>query len=505
MLKLFPIVFYLIMKIGLKFRCYPDSTIKQLIHQTAGNNRFIYNHFLNLKSSLFQSSNSSLSYNHCSTLLTSLKHSIFSLFNPSSPSSFIDFMTISGSDFNALEKSFFLKLGWATSSQFALRSLDDAFSRFFKKHSRYPQFKKKSFSDSITITPNNWKFIHIVTGNRLADLGSNSKTQDNINNNLIDNCGLNPDIHDYLLYLSGHDKPLKIKLDGRCFNPAKISKINISFNASGEYYITFLADEDLSSIKSSNLNKMNQSYLAQCDVETGCFSPISTAIDVGIKNTLNIRIKNNNQNNYKEKKLKGLERHNKLLRRAQQSLSRKQKKSKNYNKQRIKVANIHNKMVNIRNDFYHQESTNIVLQSDIIYIEDLNIRGMIKNKTHAKAISQQGWGQFSAMLKYKAKWYGKKIVEVDRYYPSSKLCNECKSYNAHVKRQDVWECANCGKSHQRDDNATENLLDYENYEKIKNRYQYKIKKTNKESKTQSESQAMGKDKINKVNINLINK
>jgi hypothetical protein len=90
---------------------------------------------------------------------------------------------------------------------------------------------------------------------------------------------------------------------------------------------------------------------------------------------------------------------------------------------------------------------------------------------------------------------------VDRYYPSSKLCNECKSYNAHVKRQDVWECANCGKSHQRDDNATENLLDYENYEKIKNRYQYKIKKTNKESKTQSESQAMGKDKINKVNIN----
>lgn len=494
------------MKIGLKFRCYPDSNLKQLIHQTAGNNRFIYNHFLQLKSSLFQSSKQSISYNSCSSLLTSLKHSTFSFVNPSSPSSSIDFMTISGSDFDALHKSFFLNLGWATSSQFALRSLDDAFSRFFKKISRYPQFKKKSFSDSITITPNNWKFIHIVTGNRLADLGSNSKTNTNIINTNIDNCGLSPDIHDYLLYLSGHDKPLKIKLDGRCFNPAKISKITLSFNASGHYYITFLADEELSSIKASNLNQINQFYLAQCDVETGEKHTVSTAIDVGIKNTLNIRIKNNASNEYKEKKLKGLERHNKLLRRAQQNLSRKQKKSKNYNKQRVKVASIHTKMVNIRNDFYHQESTRIVLESDIIYIEDLNIRGMIKNKTQSKAISQQGWGQFNAMLKYKAKWYGKKIVEVDRYYPSSKLCNDCKTYNAHVKRQDKWECVYCGKSHQRDENATENLIDYENYEKVNNRYQYKDKtkiKENHLNKDPSESQAKVKDNSKNKNSNQV--
>ena len=469
------------MKIGLKFRCYPDSTLQQFIHQTAGNNRFIYNYFLRLKSSLYKDSKASLSYNECSALLTSLKQSTYSLSNPHDKSSRIDFMAISGSDFNALTKSYFLKLGWSTSAQFSLRSLDNAFSRFFKQHSKYPQFKRKSYSDSITLTPNNWKFIHIVTRNRLADLGGAGKNEHHIKTTEIDNCGLKPDIHDYLLYFSGHDKPLKIQLDGRQFNPSTISKINLSYNAAGQYYITFLADEELSSLKASNLSKNNQLYLKHCDVETGEHHSVSTAIDVGIKNTLNIRVKSHHDNIYIEKKLKGLERHNKRLRRAQQSLSRKQKKSHNYNKQRVKVAKIHNQMVNVRNDFYHKESTRIILESDIVYIEDLNIKGMVKNKNHAKAISQQAWGVFYGMLKYKAEWYGKKIIEVDRYYPSSKLCHICKGYNSHLKRHDTWTCEHCGETHQRDKNATENLMNYEQYEKVNNRYQYK--------QTPSDSQA----------------
>ena len=276
------------MKIGIKLRCYPDSQLKQLIHQTAGNNRFIYNYFLNLKNNTYQESKTSLSYQDCSALLPFLKNSVFAFQNDSKEP--IDFMSISGNEFNLLQKNYFLKSGFSTSIQFALKSLDTAFNNFFKhKGFKYPQFKKKNSSDSITITPNNWKFVHIVTNHRLSDLGSNSKSQENLQNSIIDNCGKTPSIYDYLLYFSGCDKPLKIKLDGRDFNPATISKINLSYNASGQYFITFLADEDISNIKSRNILKNNENYLKVSDPNTGEYSPIHTAIDLGIKNTLNIR------------------------------------------------------------------------------------------------------------------------------------------------------------------------------------------------------------------------
>ncbi len=493
------------MKIGIKLRCYPDSQLKQLIHQTAGNNRFIYNYFLNLKNNTYQENKTSLSYQDCSALLPSLKNSVFAFVrdnhNP------IDFMTISGNEFNLLQKNYFLKLGFSTSMQFALKSLDTAFNNFFKhKAFKYPQFKKKSSSDSITITPNNWKFIHIVTNHRLPDLGSSSKTQKNIQNSTIDNCGKTPSIYDYLLYFSGCDKPLRIKLDGRDFNPSTISKINLSYNASGQYFITFLADEDISNIKSRNILKNNENYLKLSDPDTGEYSPIHTSIDLGIKNTLNIRsintntsISNNylNNDNYLEKKLKGLNRHNKKLRRYQQNLSRKKKGSHNYNKQRIKVAKLHQKMVNIRTDFYHQESTRIVLESDKIMVENLHIKGMVKNKRNAKNISQQGWGQFLSMLKYKSQWYGKTLIEADRFFPSSKICSHCKQYNTNVKREDKWVCQYCETKHQRDENATKNLLEYEDYTKVGKKY---IHKSYIEKNNSSKSQAELKNKDKKIKL-----
>ncbi len=482
------------MKIGIKLRCYPNTQLKQLIHQTAGNNRFIYNYFLNLKNIKYQENKTSLSYQDCSALLTSLKNSVFAFQKDNSKP--IDFMTISGNDFNLLKRNYFLKSGFSTSIQFALKSLDNAFNNFFKSKGKvgYPQFKKKNSADSITITPNNWKFVHIVTNNRLPDLGSNSKTKDNIQNSLIDNCGKTPSIYDYLLYFSGCEQPLKIQLDGRDFNPATISKINLSYNAAGQYFITFLADEDIHNIKIKNILKNNENYLKLSDPTTGEYFPIHTAIDLGIKNTLNIRsIQNNDNNNksinknetYLEKKLQGLNRHNKKLRRYQQSLSRKKKGSCNYNKQKIKVAKHHQKMVNIRTDFYHKESTRIVLESDKIMVENLNIKGMVKNKNMAKSISQQGWGQFITMLKYKSQWYGKTLIETDRFYPSSKICSACKQYNSNIKREDQWVCEYCQTKHQRDENATKNLLEYEKYTKIGRKYIYNHNKNNS-SKSQAE-------------------
>ncbi len=481
------------MKIGIKLRCYPDSQLKQLIHQTAGNNRFIYNYFLNLKNIKYQENKTSLSYRDCSALLPSLKNSVFAFIQDNSKP--IDFMTISGHDFNLLQKNYFLKSGFSTSIQFALKSLDTAFNNFFKNKGKvgYPQFKKKNSADSITITPNNWKFVHIVTNNRLPDLGSNSKTKDNIENSLIDNCGKTPSIYDYLLYFSGCEKPLKIQLDGRDFNPATISKINLSYNAAGQYFITFLADEDIHNLKVKNILKNNENYLKLSDPATGEYFPIHTAIDLGIKNTLNIRSIQNNDNNksinknetYLEKKLQGLNRHNKKLRRYQKSLSRKKKHSKNYNKQKIKVAKLHQKMVNIRTDFYHKESTRIVLESDKIMVESLNIKGMVKNKNMAKSISQQGWGQFITMLKYKSQWYGKTLIETDRFYPSSKICSHCKQYNSAIKREDQWVCQYCKIKHQRDENATKNLLEYEKYTKVGKKYIHNAN-LNQFSKNQAE-------------------
>ena len=493
------------MKIGIKLRCYPDSQLKQLIHQTAGNNRFIYNYFLNLKNIKYQKNKTSLSYQDCSALLPSLKNSVFAFQKDSTEH--IDFMTISGHDFNLLKRNYFLKSGFSTSIQFALKSLDNAFNNFFKSKGKvgYPQFKKKNSADSITITPNNWKFIHIVTNNRLPDLGSNSKTKDNIQNYIIDNCGKTPSIYDYLLYFSGCEQPLKIKLDGRDFNPATISKINLSYNAAGQYFITFLADEDIHNLKVKNILKNNENYLKLSDPATGEYYPIHTSIDLGIKNTLNIRsintntsISNNylNNDNYLEKKLQGLNRHNKKLRRYQKSLSRKKKHSKNYNKQRIKVAKHHQKMVNIRTDFYHNESTRIVLESDKIMVENLNIKGMVKNKNMAKSISQQGWGQFITMLKYKAQWYGKTLIEVDRFYPSSKICSNCKQYNSAIKREDQWVCQYCKIKHQRDENATKNLLEYEKYTKVGKIYIHNsyIEKNNS-SKNQAELKNINNKKL----------
>ena len=271
-------------------------------------------------------------------------------------------------------------------------------------------------------------------------------------------------------------------------NPSTISKINLSYNASGQYFITFLADEDISNIKSRNILKNNENYLKLSDPVTGEYSPIHTSVDLGIKNTLNIRSIQKNSglnNNYLEKKLKGLNRHNKKLRRYQQNLSRKKKGSHNYNKQRIKVAKLHQKMVNIRTDFYHQESTRIVLESDKIIVENLHIKGMVKNKRNAKNISQQGWGQFITMLKYKSQWYGKTLIEVDRFFPSSKICSHCKQYNSAIKREDQWVCQYCKIKHQRDENATKNLLEYEKYTKIGRKYIYNHNKNNS-SKSQAE-------------------
>jgi putative transposase len=119
----------------------------------------------------------------------------------------------------------------------------------------------------------------------------------------------------------------------------------------------------------------------------------------------------------------------KQLARAQRRLSRMKKGSKNYIKQKIKVAKLHEKISDQRQDFLHQESTRLIRENQIICLEDLQIRNMIRNHKLAKSIQDAGWGEFKRMLLYKAAWYGRILVAIDKFYPSTKKCNHCGSVN----------------------------------------------------------------------------
>ena len=157
---------------------------------------------------------------------------------------------------------------------------------------------------------------------------------------------------------------------------------------------------------------------------------------------------------------KYLEKTMRKLIREQRKLSRKQKNSNNRNKQRVKVASIHEKIANQRNDFLQKQSTLLIRENQTICIEDLKVKNMIRNHKLAQHIGSASWSKFFDMLAYKSIWYGNDVVKVPTMYPSSQTCSCCGYKNPLVKNLSirVWECPDCHAVHNRDTNASINIL-----------------------------------------------
>lgn len=213
----------------------------------------------------------------------------------------------------------------------------------------------------------------------------------------------------------------------------KIKSATISLTTTGKYYVSLLTEQMYEPLTKTN---------KQVGIDLGLKDFVITSDGKAYKN-----------NRYTKK-------YQRKLAIAQKHLSRKQYGSNEYEKQRLKVAKIQERIANSRNDNLHKVSTDLINKYDIICLEDLNIKGMVKNHKLAKHIQDASWGTFVTYLQYKADMNNKQIVKIDRFYPSSQTCNVCGYVNGKVKDLSVreWMCPQCGTTHNRDINAANNIL-----------------------------------------------
>ncbi len=300
------------------------------------------------------------------------------------------------------EETSWLKEINSQSLQASLANLDKAYTQFFRKKKRFPKFKSKKDKQSV-------QFLQ--------------KT--------------NVDFENNKLYVMKFREGIKAKFH-REFD-GKIKTATISRTPTGKYFVSILVEENID---------IPKKLKPKIDKALG--------IDLGIKSFL---VTSENQ---KFDNPKYLKESLKQLKKEQKKLSRKKKGSNNRNKQKIKVAKIYEKITNQRKDFLHKVSRQLIDENQIntYCIENLNVKGMMKNHRLAQSISDVGWNMFVSFLSYKAEWVGKNILQIGRFESSSKTCNVCGKVNQNLTLKDrEWVCE-CDAKHDRDYLAACNIRDF---------------------------------------------
>lgn len=280
--------------------------------------------------------------------------------------------------------------------QQSLRHLQTAFTNFFAKRAKYPSFKSKHDRQAAEYTTSAFKWDG--TALRLAKM----------------------------------DAPLPVRFSRTIPKAAKVTTVTVSRDAAGRYFVSMLCDDAVQALPAAE---------SKVGIDLGLthFAILSSGEKIAAPNTFR-------KNEAKLAKL-------------QRRLAKKVKGSRNRAKARVQVARVHAHIADARRDFLHKLSTRLMRENQVIAVETLAVSNMQKNRKLAKSIADASWAEFLRQLEYKAQWYGRTLVGIDRWYPSSKRCSDCGHTVPKMPlKVREWTCPECGSIHDRDINAARNVL-----------------------------------------------